>query len=39
MAEEAWPFACEDGRVTFEAELGVNDVWFFTVKNAVGGKL
>ena len=21
------------------AELGVNDVWFFTVKNAVGGKL
>ena len=39
VAEEAWPFACEDGRVTFEAELGVNDVWFFTVKNAVGGKL
>ena len=39
VVEEAWPFACEDGRVTFEAELGVNDVWFFTVKNAVGGKL
>ena len=39
VVEEPWPFALEDGRACFEAELGVNDVWFFTLKNAAGGKL
>ena len=26
---EAWPFAWENGILTLEAELGVNDVYFF----------
>ena len=29
---EAWPFAWENGILTLEAELGVNDVYFFEVE-------
>jgi xylan 1,4-beta-xylosidase len=29
---EAWPFAWEDGVLTLEAELGVNDVYFFEIQ-------
>ena len=31
VVDEAWPFAFEDGVLTLEAELGVNDVYFFQV--------
>ena len=30
---EAWPFAWENGCLTLEAELGVNDVYFFEVRH------
>lgn len=39
VIEEPWPCAFEDGWACFEAELGVNDVYFFTIKTAAGGKL
>ena len=39
VVEESWPYAVEDGTVRLECALGVNDVYFFTLKNAVGGKL
>ena len=29
---EAWPFAWEDGTLTFRAELGVNDVYGFVIR-------
>ena len=28
---EAWSYSWEDGKVGFEAELGVNDVYMFTL--------
>ena len=28
VTEEAWPFTFENGMLTVEAELGVNDVYF-----------
>lgn len=31
--DEPWPFTYENGVLTVTAELGVNDVYFFTVKN------
>jgi len=31
VTEEAWPFAYEDGVLELEAELGVNDVYFFEI--------
>lgn len=32
VVDEAWPFTYEEGVLTITAELGVNDVYFFTVK-------
>ena len=32
VVDEAWPFAFESGMLTLEAELGVNDVYFFQVQ-------
>ncbi len=31
MRPEEWPFAYENGVLTLEAELGVNDVYFFEI--------
>jgi xylan 1,4-beta-xylosidase len=30
--DESWPFAYENGVLTLEAELGVNDVYFFEIR-------
>ena len=32
VVDEPWPYTYEDGVLTVTAELGVNDVYFFTVK-------
>ena len=31
--DESWPFAYEKGVLTLEAELGVNDVYYFQIIN------
>jgi xylan 1,4-beta-xylosidase len=31
--DESWPFAYENGVLTLEAELGVNDVYYFQIIN------
>ena len=31
---ESWPFAWENGCLTLEGELGVNDVYFFEIQEA-----
>ena len=33
VTDESWPFAFENGILTLEAELGVNDVYYFQVIN------
>ena len=33
VTDENWPFAYENGVLTLEAELGVNDVYFFQIIN------
>ena len=32
VVDEPWPYQSENGVLTLKAELGVNDVYFFTIQ-------